>query len=132
MKKVLVSFFLALYILMAIGLKMSVHFCHGHMDSISLWSAKTEDGCCSKKRPMKKSHCCSDQTIEAKIKADQSSAHNSAHVPAIAYHYSIVFIQPFCADLTAGGSAAFVSYDSQAPPGDHGPPFFIRDRNLRI
>lgn len=74
MKKAILCILSMLYLLAASGTQISVHYCHGKFQTITLNGNPDEDACCGSKRPMKKRDCCDDKTLDIKLKGDQKSS----------------------------------------------------------
>lgn len=69
MKKGFLLILCCLYLFSVSGMKVAVHYCHGHLQTITLNANTDEDACC-KKRPMKKRGYCNDRVIEVKVKGE--------------------------------------------------------------
>ena len=72
MKKALIIFLTFIYLVVASGMAINLHYCGGKISSVSLWK-KEKDDCCGKKK-MKKKNCCKEKTSVLKIKDTQYSS----------------------------------------------------------
>jgi hypothetical protein len=84
MKKGFLLILWCLYLFSVSGMKVAVHYCHGHFQTLTFNANTDEDACC-KKRPMKKRGCCNDKVIEVKVKSD----HKISTVVAPAFNPNI-------------------------------------------
>lgn len=66
MKKSLLILFAFFYLVLASGLSISLHYCGGEVESVSLFSADNEEGCCGTEEKSK--GCCQEKVAFLKVK----------------------------------------------------------------
>ena len=131
MKKGISILLCTFYLLSVSGVRVGIHYCHGHFQIITVNANLNEDACCGKKQPMKKHGCCSDKVIEIKVKSEQKiSTVTGLQSPQ---KYNLI------ATINSGLNATpLVTSDISTCPQGHSPPWrmaiplFIEHRNFRI
>lgn len=74
MKKSLIILFASVYLVLASGLSISLHYCGGKLKEISLFSSGNEDGCCGTKKKSK--GCCNEKSAFIKVKDNHFGGNN--------------------------------------------------------
>lgn len=69
MKKISIAIFTMLFLVTTIGVRISYHFCGGHISSVQFFASEKQDQCPCGVRKMSRS-CCEDKTTTIKL-ADQ-------------------------------------------------------------
>jgi hypothetical protein len=127
MRRLLVLTLLIAYMASVVGFSFSFHYCGKHFRYIT-FSHDTEKGCCGKNE--RKSKCCSDKIVKAKIK-DDCTQPAKAVFGKIMLHGVIHFRprpqQKICYDVRH----YFVANDS-SPPFDRSTPIYLANRVIRI
>lgn len=77
MRKFLLFLLLLVYALSSTGATISLHFCCGKLDSVSL-SAPVNDKCGKPSMGISKERCCDSKHVELKLKADQEPTYKWA------------------------------------------------------
>lgn len=73
MKKLFTILFTVFYLLVSAGILVNIHYCHGQIANIKVFSDK-ENCCCSTN--MEDTGCCINVTILLQIDDDQQASHN--------------------------------------------------------
>lgn len=137
MKKAFIILIMLVYGLSATGMSVSLHFCCGKLDGITISSQKKkscnpfqeEKSCAKSHDSFSKERCCDDKHLEFKLKSDQEPSAKWIHAykqltaPAISTP-SIIFWQPQhlpVNELATGPPLATSSL-----------PLFIKNRVFRI
>ena len=117
-----ISIFLAVLLLVSnVGLAFNVHYCGGHIASVSLNSTlpsmQSEKGCCEKKVVSKKDSCCKDKKIVFQKKTDNGT------IKSFSFQFDYVFLEPefqpvvFMAVPSFKNNQSLTYYcDANAPP----------------
>lgn len=131
MRRILLILLCCFYLFAISGVKLAVHYCHGHFQTITLNANLDEDACCGKKRAMKKHGCCSDKVVEVKIKGEQKNSPSST----IHFDPNVLFIgllNNFSSELQYSQSAEVIATNAHAPPNVVSVPVYIRNCTFRI
>ena len=127
MKRLLSVIVLVCYMVSAIGLSCSLHYCGKHFREIC-FTDDTEKNCCGKHE---QPGCCHDDVIKVKVSDNHAPSHFSfaqqdwqAIASPIIYYYEGTNFQ--ATEITLSLYAC-----DPSPPG-YGPPAYILYRNLRI
>lgn len=129
MKRITVILLMFLYLIPAVGVTVSAHYCGGKITSVKLKLIDTHKCPCGKK-PMKKD-CCKDVTKIFKLKNEQQKAHQFTlkvfkeftFQPVLADNFTFCYQQP----ITASNFG-----DSSPPPDNIKHPLYIQHRVFRI
>ena len=68
MKRYLTILFSFLYLFLAMGISVNLHYCHGEVDSVSFFS---QEGSCCCHKAGKPSHCCFDENYKYELNSEQ-------------------------------------------------------------
>lgn len=127
MKRVLIIFLAAFYLIIASGLTLSLHYCGGKLKAVSLFSNK-EEGCCGNKKKSK--GCCKDKTTVIKVKDNHQSSQIAKINPTGTKFINVVntqllfnFLQP---------NEVHVASNYHAPPVLYDNPLYLKHRVLII
>lgn len=130
MKKVVLSILALVYFFAITGWEINIHYCMGHVDSVSLLSVK-KDTCdtCGMSREDSQG-CCHDENQFVRLTQDQKITGSYYH-QLVAPETGILTNQP---SFTTSATLAYISTHSiielDLPPPSN--PLFIRNRVFRI
>ena len=126
MKKPLIILFASFYLMLALGLKISLHYCGGKLKSISFFCKGNEDGCCGNKEKSK--GCCNEKSTFVKVKDNHFAGNNlkvlNSSVKSIP---AAVFHQLFEIQNTA---IAYTVSNYHAPPVCYDDAIYLKNRVL--
>ncbi len=129
MKRIAVIILMFLYLIPAIGVTVSAHYCGGKISSLSLKFADTHKCACGNKA-MKKD-CCKDETKTFKLK----DSHQFSTSYLIDDNKQIDFQTALAALLIFPDYVEFIStdfYGKNHPPDNIKLPLYIQNRVFRI
>jgi hypothetical protein len=69
MKRILIILFSIFYLSLCIGIPITIHFCRGNIEKISIYSNKNLNCCCSKSQI--NTSCCNNKNIFISAKIDE-------------------------------------------------------------
>jgi hypothetical protein len=130
MKRIVVISLMFLYLITAIGLTVSSHYCDGKITSVSFNPLETEHKCSCGSKKMKKG-CCKDETTTIKLSEEQQKTQqfisNIVKVadfqPAISTNLAFDYCSPLL--------STDLNYNLH-PPDDIKHPLIVRYRVFRI
>lgn len=109
MKKLFISLFAVIYLVIASGMVMNIHYCMGNITSVTFNHERdNDDGNCNKCGMDKtENHCCTNDTqfvkiIDAQQITQQAIDFNSVHLNAVHYQINLTIssqgnsLEPFC------------------------------------
>ncbi len=127
MKNISIILFSVLYLFIASGLTLRLHYCGDKLKNISLNARGSEEGCCGNKKKSKR--CCHEKTASVKIK-DSHRHVTGQKVP------SDFKVNDFCLNTALSNFSqpisAVIAPDYHAPPIVYRIPIFIFIRVLLI
>ena len=130
MKRVVIIFLMFLYLLPAIGVTVSAHYCGGKLASISLNPFDTKHKCACGSKKMKK-NCCKDVVNTFELYEDQKRPQPILlNLGAIAIaHHVVASATPF----NYNSPMLSAEYEhGPHPPDDLKHPLYLRHRVFRI
>lgn len=130
MKKIAVILLMFLYLIPAIGVKVSAHHCGGKITSVSIKLLDFGHKCPCGNKPMKKD-CCKDEAKTFKLKDEHQKAiqftlkgfKTFTNAPILVYNFLFSFKEPLISD-------GHLSYTH--PPDNTKHPLYIRHSVFRI
>ena len=128
MKKIFAILVLCCYSAGVFGIDISLHYCGGSIQSISI-NGKDEDGCCGKKK--KRMRCCKDKNFSYKLSekhAAQHITHSHAVVDMAAILPSVYTVYQSSISLPEDKYIPV----SHAPPDSSGPAIYLLHSVLLI
>jgi hypothetical protein len=128
MRKSLLFVLLLVYALSSTGATISLHFCCGKLDSVSL-SAPMKDKCGKPGMGISKEHCCDNKHVELKLKADQEPAYKWAQTQKLV---STPVITPLYLEPVPVPAEPLYQLPNGPPVRSSLLPLFIKHRVFRI
>ena len=127
MKKAFIAILAVLYLAVASGVEMNIHYCMGEIASVEY--GKSEKGLCGKCGMESKKGCCEDETTFLKIQDTHQSSQLSwaFQAPVAELLASPVFQGSFVYD-----SRYFVNQPANGPPPGSHLPAYIKNCVFRI
>ena len=131
MKQVLLIILCGFYLFATNGVRVSAHYCHGHLKTITLNADLDQDACCKKKSLMKKAGCCTNKIIEIKLNGEQKIISFTSLALNSETHFQ-------CLPDNYQGQARIIAVVSSilpeiySPPGGQTVPVHILNRTFRI
>ena len=129
MKRIVAIILFFLYVIPAIGINISVHYCGGEISSVSFGSGYVEKCACGSKKM--KTDCCKNKQISFKLKSDQQK---TSHV-ALNFFKSVTFLPIVFSTYSFSFQPAFdknIAYNDYQPPDKLKQPLYILHRVFRI
>ena len=127
MRKLIIIFLCAFYLMVSLGITLSLHYCGGKLKSVSLFS-NNEEGCCGSKKKSK--GCCKNKTTVIKVK----DSHQLNKVAKINVTY-ITFVNVAYTQVSFNFSCfskAYTASNYYEPPVLYDNPLYLKHRVLII
>ena len=131
MKRLLSIALVLLYTSLNLGLVVNMHYCSGHIASVSLSSSSAGCGSCGKTSPAKK--CCEDTQTQLSAGSDQINPKLSPALPD--FSPFIAFLPSYFYVVYAPEQIALTTYIQPSGISETGPPktpIYIQIRSLII
>lgn len=129
MKKTIVILLTSLYLIIASGLTVSLHYCGGKLKGISLFSSRNENGCCGNKKRSK--GCCKEKTAFIKLKDDHQSSH-LLKTPTPSSKQLLSCPLPAFEKVFSASMVGVAIVNHHAPPVIYDNPLYLKHRVLLI
>ena len=127
MKKFLLTILTLIYMTVSSGVAMEIHYCMGKRAGVDLYNTADEKcGRCGMKE--KKGGCCNDEHVFYKL----ADAHKNVYNDYNAFVSPVIIVN----DLISFSADIFYPVNTKnilkAPPGNYGPPLFVKNCVFRI
>lgn len=129
MKRILIFTLLIVYTTLACGVNIQLHYCGGHLKSISLFEPSDDDGCCGSSMKKKK-NCCDDKATYLKVK-DNHNSNSSLKVITFKGH-ATEFVVPYFTYNFQYTTHDRIIESYHAPPVNYDNPLYLKNRVLII
>jgi hypothetical protein len=126
LKKAFVAILALLYLAVASGIEMNIHYCMGEIASVEYGSI--EKGPCGKCGMESKSGCCEDETNIIKIDDSHQLSQPQFNIDHPVYHLDSPFRIEAPQQLAIISTKRYVG----APPGKHALPLYLANQVFRI
>ncbi len=130
MKRIVVISLMFLYLITAIGLTVSAHYCDGKITSVSFNPFDTKHKCPCGSKKMKKD-CCKDETTTIKLSEEQQKTQQFICNVIKAPDFQPAILTNLIFDYRTPPLSTDFNYNTH-PPDDIKNPLFIRHRVFRI
>lgn len=99
MKRIITSIVLAIYMVAAVGVSFSFHYCGGHYQSVQIGTEKVKSCCDDEEVEDDESGCCTNKTVKVSCKESHNVsetfsidffAHEVALLPTIWHYYPTI------------------------------------------
>jgi hypothetical protein len=126
-KKAFIAILALLYLAIASGVEMNIHYCMGEIASVEY--SKSEKGLCGKCGMESKKGCCEDETTLLKI---QDSHQSSQLSWAFQLPLAELTVSPEFLNFLAYNSKSYKNQPAHGPPPGPNVPIYIKNRVFRI
>ena len=130
MKKLIVFLLIGLYMIPTFGITVSIHYCGGKINSISILELGSHKGCCGGKAM--KMDCCKDKKISIKKASSEEQVTKIIQLK-ISDFSTIIKVPLFVnSNFNLFETTNEVLISNNDPPPDAKHPIYLMDRCIRI